>query len=231
MAVRLEWACFVFNILFYLSMIFPFYQLTIETIKFKESPFILLIMAFFTSLFNGIYALKNDLDIFWISYFIGSFITIILIIIFIIFLSKQKIFISLIINIISFLIIILIFYISYTIKNTNIIRIIGIIFNILMYIALNEKIYNVYYSNEYTLIPIYSGICGFDMAVCWLIYEIIYNKQKIYPIIPYICGIVFSFLQIFLYYLFYNKKDDNSEEKKKLVFAEIQSFPNHDTIT
>ena len=227
MAVRLEWACFVFNILFYLSMIFPFYQLTIETIKFKESPFILLITAFFNSLFNGIYGLKNDLNIFWISNFIGSFITFIFIIIFFIFISNQKLLKSQLFNIIFLGIIIFIFYISYTSGNINIIKNIGIIFKSLMYISLNEKIYTVYYySNKYQLIPIFSAICGLVCSIFWLIYFIFPNNKNNYNIIPYIFGIIFSIIQIYFYYNF-SKKDVNKNDKKSLIISEIQSFPNN----
>ena len=218
--------CLFFNILFYLSLILPSISLASETVTFKESPFILLITAFFNSLFNGIYGLKNDLNIFWISNFIGSFITIIFIIIFIIFLSKQKIVISLIFNIITLAIIVIVFFISYSLNKINIIQIIGIIFNILMYIALNEKIYFVYHSNDYHLIPIFSGIFGLISAVIWLIYSVTSKNKTKYNIIPYIFGIIFSLLQIILYYLFYSKQGSNSNnfEKKKLVEAEIQSF-------
>ena len=227
MAEIFGWICFTLNIIFYLSFLIPFYKLTRENITFLESPFILVLMTFLSSLFNGIYGLIKKSEIFWISNFIGSFITFIFIIIFFIFISNQKLLKSQLFNIIFLGIIIFIFYISYTSGNINIIKNIGIIFKSLMYISLNEKIYTVYYySNKYQLIPIFSAICGLVCSIFWLIYCIFPNNKNNYNIIPYIFGIIFSIIQIYFYYNF-SKKDVNKNDKKSLIISEIQSFPNN----
>ena len=202
----LEVLCSVFTVIFYLSLFIPFQKLNNEEIKYQDSPFILLIMSFFNSLLNGIYYLRKDLGILWISHFLCSFIAFIFIVILFIFLSNQKLIKSLLFNIISLIIIILIFYISYDLFNINSINVIGIIFKILMYAALNEKIYHFFKTKNFDLLPFISSICGLISAIFWLIYGIDKNNSDF--ITPNLFGMIFTILQIFIWFFNKGKEDD-----------------------
>ena len=82
------------------------------------------------------------------------------------------------------------------------------IFNILMYAAPGEKIFKVFKTKKYNLIPIFSTIGGFFCSLCWLAFGI--YKGDINLIIPNGLGLFFSILQIVVYLIFYCKK--RSEE-------------------
>ena len=226
MAEFLEIICSIFTIMFYLSLFKPFQKLNNEIIGFQESPYILLIMSFFNSILNGIYYLRNDLDILWISHFLCSFISFIFIVILLIFISEQKIFKSLLFNIISLIVIILIFYISYSLFNINVIKVIGIIFKILMYAALNEKLYNFLKTKISDLLPIVSSIVGLLSAIFWLIYGIYESKSDF--IIPNLFGIIFTALPICLWYFIKENKNDTQNESSSGI--ESSDLPNQNII-
>lgn len=210
MAAFLEIICSIFTIVFYLSLFIPFQKLNNESIGFQDSPYILLIMSFCNSILNGIYYLRNDLDILWISHFLCSFISFIFIVILLIFISEQKIVKSLLFNIISLIVIILIFYICYSLLNINSIKVIGIIFKILMYAALNEKLHNFIKTKISDLLPIVSSIIGLISAIFWSIYGFLESKSDF--TIPNLFGILFTALPISLWYLIKENKNDSENE-------------------
>ena len=217
------WIGSVLAIIFYISPIVPFYSLIKEKITYKETPGVLLMMSFFNCILWGVYGLRGDLIQVWVTNFLGAFITFIFITIFLIYCSEVKIITSLIYNIISLALIVIIFYISYALFNNDIVGDAATIFNILMYAAPGEKIYKVFQTQKYDLIPIVSSICGLATASCWCIYGIYRKNGNL--ILPNALGIFFAILQIIVWFIFYkikqNKENnidiaDNEEISEKI---------------
>ena len=80
--------------------------------------------------------------------------------------------------------------------------------NILMYAAPGAKIYQVFKTGNYDLIPIYSSIIALLNSICWLIYGI--SLKDINVILPNASGVVLALIQIFVWNVFYNKKKNNN---------------------
>jgi solute carrier family 50 protein (sugar transporter) len=95
-------------------------------------------------------------------------------------------------------------FIFYKIIHEDITGFVAMIFNILMYAAPGEKIFQVFKTKQYKLIPIFSTIGGLSCSLCWLIFAI--YKMDINMIIPNGLGLLFAILQIIVYLIFYCKK-------------------------
>lgn len=199
------WIGTVLATIFFLSPIVPFYNVVNKKLDYKDSPGALLLMSFFNCILWGVYALRGDLTQVWITNFLGCFITIIFIIIYLIFLGEQKVKLSLIYNFIMVNFVVEIFYIAYALVKNSYVGNAATTFNILMYAAPGEKIYQVYQTKNYNLLPIVSSICGLASATSWTIYGFSQNNYNI--IIPNLLGVFFAVLQIIVWWIFYNKND------------------------
>ena len=92
-------------------------------------------------------------------------------------------------------------------------------FNVCMYAATGEKIYRVFKTKNYNLMPIFSIVGGFLSASSWLIYGTF--DFEINVIIPNALGVLFALIQIVVYFYFYCQKkkeltiinSDNNDDK------------------
>ena len=187
---------------------FPFIKLVNDHLKVNEVPGILLICSFMNCILWADYGLLDDTFQVYLANGIGGAITLIWITIFLIYIGKQNIKIALLYIILLMICVGGISYVFYFIIDKDITGKVAMIFNILMYAAPGEKIFKVFKTKKYNLIPIFSTIGGFFCSLCWLIFGI--YKGDINLIIPNGLGLFFSILQIVVYLIFYCKK--RSEE-------------------
>ena len=195
-------------IYFYLAPAVPFIKLVNDHLKVNEVPGILLICSFMNCILWADYGLLDDTFQVYLANGIGGAITLIWITIFLIYIGKQNIKIALLYIILLMICVGGISYVFYFIIDKDITGKVAMIFNILMYAAPGEKIFKVFKTKKYNLIPIFSTIGGFFCSLCWLAFGI--YKGDINLIIPNGLGLFFSILQIVVYLIFYCKK--RSEE-------------------
>ena len=202
------WVGTAIAIYFYLAPAVPFIKLVNDHLKVNEVPGILLICSFMNCILWADYGLLDDTFQVYLANGIGGAITLIWITIFLIYVGKQNLKIALLYIILLIICVGGISYVFYFIIDKDITGKVAMIFNILMYAAPGEKIFKVFKTKKYNLIPIFSTIGGFFCSLCWLIFGI--YKGDINLIIPNGLGLFFSILQIVVYLIFYCKK--RSEE-------------------
>ena len=202
------WVGTAIAIYFYLAPAVPFIKLVNDHLKVNEVPGILLICSFMNCILWADYGLLDDTFQVYLANGIGGAITLIWITIFLIYIGKQNLKIALLYIILLIICVGGISYVFYFIIDKDITGKVAMIFNILMYAAPGEKIFKVFKTKKYNLIPIFSTIGGFFCSLCWLIFGI--YKGDINLIIPNGLGLFFSILQIVVYLIFYCKK--RSEE-------------------
>ena len=195
-------------IYFYLAPAVPFIKLVNDHLKVNEVPGVLLICSFMNCILWADYGLLDDTFQVYLANGIGGAITLIWITIFLIYIGKQNLKIALLYIILLIICVGGISYVFYFIIDKDITGKVAMIFNILMYAAPGEKIFKVFKTKKYNLIPIFSTIGGFFCSLCWLAFGI--YKGDINLIIPNGLGLFFSILQIVVYLIFYCKK--RSEE-------------------
>ena len=202
------WVGTAIAIYFYLAPAVPFIKLVNDHLKVNEVPGVLLICSFMNCILWADYGLLDDTFQVYLANGIGGAITLIWITIFLIYIGKQNIKIALLYIILLMICVGGISYVFYFIIDKDITGKVAMIFNILMYAAPGEKIFKVFKTKKYNLIPIFSTIGGFFCSLCWLAFGI--YKGDINLIIPNGLGLFFSILQIVVYLIFYCKK--RSEE-------------------
>jgi len=205
------WVGAIISIYFYFAPGFPFYKALKDQMKYQDLPIILLISSFINCILWADYGLiKNSTQI-YITNSLGGTITLIWITIYLLYLGKKYFVISLILNIFLLIATGAISFLFYFIIDSNITGLIAMIFNVLMYAALGEKIISVIKTKNYELIPIYSSIGGFLCSLCWLIFGFYQNDKNI--IISNSLGILFSVIQILIFIILYCKSHKNNNEK------------------
>ena len=194
---------------FYIAPAVPFIKLVKESLKVNEVPGILLICSFMNCILWADYGLKTDKFLVYLANGIGGTITLIWITIYLIYLGKKNLKIALVLIILLMALVGGISYLFYKIINEEITGKVAMVFNILMYAAPGEKIFQVFKTKQYKLIPIFSTIGGLSCSLCWLIYAL--YLLDINMIIPNALGLFFAILQIIVYLIFYCKikKDEN----------------------
>ena len=202
------WVGTAIAIYFYLAPAVPFIKLVNDHLKVNEVPGVLLICSFMNCILWADYGLLDDTFQVYLANGIGGAITLIWITIFLIYIGKQNLKIALLYIILLMICVGGISYVFYFIIDKDITGKVAMIFNILMYAAPGEKIFKVFKTKKYNLIPIFSTIGGFFCSLCWLAFGI--YKGDINLIIPNGLGLFFSILQIVVYLIFYCKK--RSEE-------------------
>jgi solute carrier family 50 protein (sugar transporter) len=191
-------------IYFYIAPAVPFIKLVKESLKVNEVPGILLICSFMNCILWADYGLKTDKFLVYLANGIGGTITLIWITIYLIYLGKKNLKIALVLIILLMALVGGISYLFYKIINEEITGKVAMVFNILMYAAPGEKIFQVFKTKQYKLIPIFSTIGGLSCSLCWLIYAL--YLLDINMIIPNALGLFFAILQIIVYLIFYCKK-------------------------
>lgn len=183
---------------FYIAPVVPCIKLIKDELSYKNYPGILLVCSSLNCLLWFVYGIeKNELMV-YLANGLGVAITEIWIIIYILFVVKTVIIYSILVNLGIVVFQGGIFVIFHVVLNKPAITSkIAMVMNILMYAAPGEKIYKVLKTNDYTILPISSSICGVICCTCWLIYGIYLGEISM--IIPNALGDVFSVLQIIVY--------------------------------
>ena len=214
------WMGTCISIIFYIAPIIPITKLIKKQIDIKEIPGPLLLMSFMNTIFWAVYGLRGNKTQLFICNFIGGVITAIFIIIYLIYLTKINLILIAISNLLFSNLVIELFYCLYKIFNkNNTIGLIAMIVNILMYAAPGAKIYQVFITGNYKLIPIYSSIIAMFNSICWLLYGIALKDVNV--VIPNAAGVLLCVIQIFVWKIFYDKskkKNQNDNLQGKLQF-------------
>ena len=175
-----------------------------------DSPIVLLICSFMNCILWADYGLLNNTFLVYLANGIGGTITLVWITIFLIFLAKKKFIISLLFIIGLAIVVIGLLLFFYFLINKEITGYVAMAFNVLMYAAPGEKIYRVFKTKDYALIPIFSTVGGLLCSLCWLIFGIYQNDLNL--IIPNGLGLFFAILQVVVYLIYYFKKKNNIYE-------------------
>ena len=205
------WIGTVLSVYFFLAPAVPFYKLIRGQIKINDAPGVLLIFTFLNCILWLNYGLLLDKPQMYLTNGIGSAITLVFITIFLAYFSKQKIYLTAIFLLCLIIIMGVITYFSYYVIYYKYVGNGANGFNVCMYAATGEKIYRVFKTKNYNLMPIFSIIGGFLCSGCWLIYGIF--DFEINVVIPNGLGVLFSIIQLIVYFYFYCLM---KKEKKKL---------------
>ncbi len=203
------WIGTVITFYFFAAPGVPFYKLLRGQIKLNEAPGFLLVFSFLNCILWFNYGLLLDRPQMYSTNGVGSGLTLIFVTIFIIFFTKQKYYIAVLCLFGLIALIIIISYLSYFVIYYKYVGYSANVFNVLMYIATGEKIYRVFKTKNYNLMPIFSIVGAFLASSCWLLYGSL--DYEINVIIPNALGVVFSIIQLVVYFYFYCKK--KTEEK------------------
>ena len=99
---------------------------------------------------------------------------------------------------------------------------IAVVVNIITYITPGQKIYEVFKTKNYNLIPITSTISGSMCTLCWLIFGLLI--WDIRTIIPNGLGLIFATINSAVWIYFYCTRDKENDEKSEKI------TPNEDEI-
>ena len=203
------WAGTIIATYFYLAPVVPFMQVLTNKLNYKDSPGVLLIMSFMNCILWADYGLvKNDFMVYFANG-IGGTITLVWITIYLIFLGKKNLLLSVGYNF-GLIVVVVLIMIIFFIIDYNITGYCAMIFNVLMYAAPGEKIYRVITTKDYKLIPIFSTMGGFACSLCWLMYGIYQKDWKLY--VPNALGLAFAILQIVIYLIYYLKSKEKNQD-------------------
>lgn len=197
------WVGSAISIYFFISPGVPFYKLVKGQIKLSDSPGLLLIFSFLNCILWFVYGLLLDRPQMFSTNGAGCGITLIFITIYLIFLTKLKYYFTILALILLVAIMGVISYLFYFVIYYKVAGIAANVFNVLMYAATGEKIYRVIKTKDYKLMPIYSIIGAFLSSTSWFIYGLF--DFEINVLIPNALGILFSVIQLFVYFWIYCK--------------------------
>ena len=203
------WIGTAITLYFFLSPGIPFFKLIRGQIEVKDAPGLLLIFSLLNCLLWLNYGLLTNRAQVYSTNGAGSGFTLIFITIFLIYLTKQNFLFTLLLILALIAVMGAISYLSFFIIYYKYVGISANVFNVLMYGATGEKIYRVFKTKNYKLMPIFSIIGAFFSAMCWLIYGTFDYDLNV--IIPNALGVMLSFVQLIVYYYFYYLK--RAEEK------------------
>ena len=194
-------------IYFFISPVVPFCKLINEQMKINEIPGILLFCSFMNCILWADYGLIHDRFLQYFPNGLGGSITLVFITIFLIFLAEKRLsFVLLYLGCLG-IAILGISFLFYRIVRVDITGIVANIFNVLMYAAPGEKIYTVFKTGNYELIPIWSTFGACACSASWLIYGIYLPDWLV--IIPNLLGVICAILEIIIYYIFKGKAKKN----------------------
>ena len=171
--------------------------------KYQDAPGILLICNMLNCILWIDYGLMDNSFQLYLTCAIGGFITLIWITIYLIFLSKKNVIFCVLYNMLSISAVCIISYIFYFICDNKITGYVALVFNILMLAAPGEKIYTVFTTGKYELIPIFSTIGTRLCAGSWFMFGV--YKGDLNLIIPNALGLIFGVFQLVVYLIFYRK--------------------------
>jgi hypothetical protein len=210
------WIGTVITIFFLLTPIVPLLKLMKGEMKIKDYPGVLLICSFMNCVLWADYGLLHDRFLQYFPNGLGGSITLVFITTYLVYLAEKKIPFALLYNLCSLAVVIGITFLFFQVIEANITGIIANVFNILMYAAPGEKIYTVFKTGNYELIPIWSTIGACACSGAWLIYGLYLPDFLV--ILPNALGIIAAIIQIIVYMTF--KKKAQTKEADGPINAE-----------
>ena len=197
---------------FYIAPIVPFVKVIKGQMTWKQSPGVLLLCSFLNCILWSDYGLITNQFLLYLANGLGGTITLIYITIFLIHVADRKVLLSLFYNFFLICCIVEIYFVFYYLVPFKVTGIIANVFNVLMYAAPGEKIYQICKGASYQLIPIWSTIGGTACSTSWMCYGI-YQKD-IYVVIPNALGVLASIVQIVIFVI-YRKKQKNKAQSEE----------------
>ena len=197
---------------FYIAPIVPFVKVIKGQMTWKQSPGVLLLCSFLNCILWSDYGLITNQFLLYLANGLGGTITLIYITIFLIHVADRKVLLSLFYNFFLICCIVEIYFVFYYLVPFKVTGIIANVFNVLMYAAPGEKIYQICKGASYQLIPIWSTIGGTACSTSWMCYGI-YQKDY-YVVIPNALGVLASIVQIVIF-IIYRKKQKNKEQSEE----------------
>ena len=201
---------------FYIAPIVPFVKVIKGEMTWKQSPGVLLLCSFLNCILWSDYGLITNQFLLYLANGLGGTITLIYITIFLIHVADRKVLLSLFYNFFLICCIVEIYFVFYYLVPFKVTGIIANIFNVLMYAAPGEKIYQICKGASYQLIPIWSTIGGTACSTSWMCYGI-YQKD-IYVVIPNALGVLASIVQIVIFVIYRRKQKNKAQILNKNNF-------------
>ena len=197
---------------FYIAPIVPFVKVIKGQMTWKQSPGVLLLCSFLNCILWSDYGLITNQFLLYLANGLGGTITLIYITIFLIHVADRKVLLSLFYNFFLICCIVEIYFVFYYLVPSKVTGIIANIFNVLMYAAPGEKIYQICKGASYQLIPIWSTIGGTACSTSWMCYGI-YQKD-IYVVIPNALGVLASIVQIVIFVIYRRKQKNKAQSEE-----------------
>ncbi len=197
---------------FYIAPIVPFVKVIKGEMTWKQSPGVLLLCSFLNCILWSDYGLITNQFLLYLANGLGGTITLIYITIFLIHVADRKVLLSLFYNFFLICCIVEIYFVFYYLVPFKVTGIIANIFNVLMYAAPGEKIYQICKGASYQLIPIWSTIGGTACSTSWMCYGI-YQKD-IYVVIPNALGVLASIVQIVIFVIYRQKQKNKAQSEE-----------------
>lgn len=209
------------SMFFFVSPIVPLIKLMKKEIEVKDIPGILLLCTLISCVLWTEYGIQIEKIHMWLCNGLGGSITIIWLMIYWVYFSNLEIIPSIVYNLLFLNMVGELFYICYFyagLKYNDIVGYVSMVFNVLMFAAPGEKIFQVLKTNNLNILPIYSSICGTLCSSFWGVYGLAISDLKI--IIPNGLGMLFSIMQIIVWIIVYKRRKNQptliepiSEEK------------------
>jgi len=197
---------------FYIAPIVPFVKVIKGQMTWKQSPGVLLLCSFLNCILWSDYGLITNQFLLYLANGLGGTITLIYITIFLIHVADRKVLLSLFYNFFLICCIVEIYFVFYYLVPFKVTGIIANVFNVLMYAAPGEKIYQICKGASYQLIPIWSTIGGTACSTSWMCYGI-YQKD-IYVVIPNALGVLASIVQIVIFVIYRQKQKNKAQSEE-----------------
>ena len=197
---------------FYIAPIVPFVKVIKGEMTWKQSPGVLLLCSFLNCILWSDYGLITNQFLLYLANGLGGTITLIYITIFLIHVADRKVLLSLFYNFFLICCIVEIYFVFYYLVPFKVTGIIANIFNVLMYAAPGEKIYQICKGASYQLIPIWSTIGGTACSTSWMCYGFYQNDY--YVVIPNALGVLASIVQIVIF-IIYRRKQKNKAQSEE----------------
>ena len=206
------WVGTALALYFYIAPIVPFLKVIKGEMTWKQSPGVLLLCSFLNCILWSDYGLITNQFLLYLANGLGGTITLIYITIFLIHVADRKVLLSLFYNFFLICCIVEIYFVFYYLVPSKVTGIIANIFNVLMYAAPGEKIYQICKGASYQLIPIWSTIGGTACSTSWMCYGI-YQKD-IYVVIPNALGVLASIVQIVIFVIYRRKQKNKAQSEE-----------------
>ena len=197
---------------FYIAPIVPFVKVIKGEMTWKQSPGVLLLCSFLNCILWSDYGLITNQFLLYLANGLGGTITLIYITIFLIHVADRKVLLSLFYNFFLICCIVEIYFVFYYLVPFKVTGIIANVFNVLMYAAPGEKIYQICKGASYQLIPIWSTIGGTACSTSWMCYGI-YQKDY-YVVIPNALGVLASIVQIVIFVIYRRKQKNKAQSEE-----------------